>query len=441
MRRCSWAALVAALATLAASLVGSAPPGPDAALIAVAGELALEFPQNASVFVSDERPRLVVGSRPGVEWDARLRLAYRIWGMHGGDVDVFAEHPMAELFPVSSDEPAGERMYTEVYFSGPAGEYEARVVLSLVPAAEDEEDVDADGGSGEDMSMRVDVWSDTVRFSVAESGDTAAEVPHSAAPAGGGRAASGGEQRWGVYFDYPPTAVYDFGEEEPRVTFRVEGDFGEEHTANVYLDGRFVTQASTPKATICMSTIPFDDGVTYNVSVEIVEPQGHVSRTGSVLFTAAESRPNEIAVCIISPSNCVSHRDLDLPDPDSAPPPPARAHARQGEQDGACDKEEVRRSGSWPGGDKRCRGGAEGRGNGGGGRGPEYIGWQRVLNLHELPRRRAGEISKHASSNAPLHSMPDFSNFLRAEDGELILMDDFGPGCVYRIFMPVVRFI
>ena len=86
MRRCSWAALVAALATLAASLVGSAPPGPDAALIAVAGELALEFPQNASVFASDERPRLVVGSRPGVEWDARLRLAYRIWGMHGGDV-------------------------------------------------------------------------------------------------------------------------------------------------------------------------------------------------------------------------------------------------------------------------------------------------------------------------------------------------------------------
>ena len=48
-------------------------------------------------------------------------------------------------------------------------------------------------------------------------------------------------------------------------------------------------------------------------------------------------------------------------------------------------------------------------------------------------------MSKHASSNAPLHSMPDFSNFLRAEEGELVLMDDFGPGCVYRVFMPVVR--
>lgn len=30
------------------------------------------------------------------------------------------------------------------------------------------------------------------------------------------------------------------------------------------------------------------------------------------------------------------------------------------------------------------------------------------------------------------------SNFLRTEEGELVLMDDFGPGCVYRIFMPVV---
>jgi hypothetical protein len=30
------------------------------------------------------------------------------------------------------------------------------------------------------------------------------------------------------------------------------------------------------------------------VSVEVVEPQGHVLRTGSVIFTAAESRRNQI---------------------------------------------------------------------------------------------------------------------------------------------------
>jgi hypothetical protein len=48
------------------------------------------------------------------------------------------------------------------------------------------------------------------------------------------------------------------------------------------------------QATVCMSTIPFDDGVTYNVSVEVVEPQGHVLRTASVIFTAAESRRDQI---------------------------------------------------------------------------------------------------------------------------------------------------
>jgi hypothetical protein len=48
------------------------------------------------------------------------------------------------------------------------------------------------------------------------------------------------------------------------------------------------------QATVCMSTIPFDDGVTYNVSVEVVEPQGHVLRAASVFFTAAESRCDSI---------------------------------------------------------------------------------------------------------------------------------------------------
>jgi hypothetical protein len=37
-----------------------------------------------------------------------------------------------------------------------------------------------------------------------------------------------------------------------------------------------------------------------------------------------------------------------------------------------------------------------------------------------------------------LDGIPDFSNFVREEGGELIILDDFGPGCIYRIFMPVV---
>jgi len=41
----------------------------------------------------------------------------------------------------------------------------------------------------------------------------------------------------------------------------------------------------------------------------------------------------------------------------------------------------------------------EGKGEGEG----DYVGWKRVLALHEMPRFRAGELSKHASSNAPLH--------------------------------------
>jgi hypothetical protein len=235
---------VAEVAVLAACLVCAS---------AVPGELAIELPQNATIFASDERPRLLMSGRAGVEWHANFRLAYRIQGVTAGAY-VFEEHSMAELFPATQDEPADERIYTEVYFAVPAGEYEARVVLSQLPAdACQDYYVHGHNSSApcDAEAPRVDVWSDIVRFSVADGNDRAAAEPPVTA-AGGGHDASGREH-WGhggVYFDYPPTAVHDFGDEEPRVTFRVEGDFGDEHVANVYLNGRFMTQAATPKASI-----------------------------------------------------------------------------------------------------------------------------------------------------------------------------------------------
>jgi hypothetical protein len=239
--------ILRAVAVLAASLVCAS---------AVPGELAIELPQNATIFASDERPRLLMSGRAGVEWHADFQLAYRIQGLNAGAY-VFDEHSMSALFPVTQDEPADERIYTEVYFAVPAGEYEARVVLSQLPA-DACQDYYAHGHDGsipcDAEAARVDLWSDIVRFSVADGKDRAAAVPPGTATGAGHEASGvpGREQRGhgGVYFDYPPTAVHDFGDEEPRVTFRVEGDFGDEHVANVYLNGRYMTQASTPKASI-----------------------------------------------------------------------------------------------------------------------------------------------------------------------------------------------
>jgi len=246
--------ILRAVAVLAASVVCAA---------AVPGELAIELPQNATIFASDERPRLLMSGRAGVEWHADFQLVYRIQGVNS-EAYVFDEHSMAALFPVTQDEPADERIYAEVYFAVPAGEYEALVVLSQLPA-DACQDYYAHGHDGstpcDAEAVRVDLWSDIVRFSVADGKDRSAVVPPGTVvvppgtATGGGNEASGVPGRehrghGGVYFDYPPTAVHDFGDEEPHVTFRVEGDFGDEHVANVYLNGRYMTQASTPKASI-----------------------------------------------------------------------------------------------------------------------------------------------------------------------------------------------
>jgi hypothetical protein len=55
-----------------------------------------------------------------------------------------------------------------------------------------------------------------------------------------------------------------------------------------------------------------------------------------------------------------------------------------------------------------------------------------------LPERRRGVTRAHASSNAWTERLPDFGHFLREDGGELVMLDAFGPGCVFRMFFPVV---
>lgn len=59
-----------------------------------------------------------------------------------------------------------------------------------------------------------------------------------------------------------------------------------------------------------------------------------------------------------------------------------------------------------------------------------------LREVHSMAKRRRHESSEYATSSGGTDSIPDFSHFLRAEGGELVIMDDFGPGCVYRIFVP-----
>jgi hypothetical protein len=66
-------------------------------------------------------------------------------------------------------------------------------------------------------------------------------------------------------------------------------------------------------------------------------------------------------------------------------------------------------------------------------------GLSAVRELHSLARRRRHEVSEGATSTGGADSEPDFSHFLRAEGGELVLLDDLGPGCVYRILVPSIH--
>ena len=66
-------------------------------------------------------------------------------------------------------------------------------------------------------------------------------------------------------------------------------------------------------------------------------------------------------------------------------------------------------------------------------------GLSAVRELHSLARRRRHEFSWGATSTGGADWEPDFSHFLRAEGGELVLLDDFGPGCVYRILVPCIH--
>jgi len=303
---------------------------------------------------------------------------------------------MHEVFPGRADDADAERAYAEVVFDLlPAGAYHVRVVVSY--------GADGNHAAGEE---REQVWREDVFFSV-----EASEAAMLDDAGGGATAASTDAPRddgSGIGFDFPPNMHHFKEGESVHVTFRIDRDFGDESSAHIYLGGVFVASSATPKGTVVMDNIPFDDDVVYNVTLAIMEGGQATARAASILFTSAEKKPQDISVCMFDPANCVSRHDF-APAPPPGPGPPQEARRGQGDV-----------------------------GAGGAATGRDQVGWGRVLALHELPRMRAGQVSKHASSNAPLHSMPDFSNFLRAEAGELVLMDDFGPGCVYRIFMPVV---
>lgn len=324
---------------------------------------------------------------------------------------------MHEVFPAHGNGADVERAYAEVIFSMlPVGRYLARMVVSR--------NVASPSGQNEEVAGRVPVWSDSVIFSV-EALETSARNARPTDDAGvrdGPEAHQGDDDDGkshqddssGIFFDFPPNMHHFENGQSPHVTFRIDRGFEPGDAAHIYLNDQFVAASSTPKGSVNMDNIPFDHGHVYNVTVSVsvsgMGAHGSPSRSRSVFFTSDDRHPQDILVCMYDPVNCVSRHDLALP-------PPQQPWSASAPEELHGPSNAFRERGEPP---------------------PVEIGWKRLVALHELPRMHAGQLSKHASSNAPLHSMPDFSNFLRAEDGELVLMDDFGPGCVFRIFMPVV---
>ena len=414
-------------------------------------ELAIEQPHNGSAFEDAGSAVMMIACSANVAWPMSFVLAYRLQSLpeDGGVATVVdAEHPMAELFPWQADVEASVRTYAEISWPAdlPASIYRVRVTLSRAQPAT--EPAGSNGAQGE----RIDLWSDSVSFSLLPE-DT--EPPSAALPvaqAGPSPPApscspqvSGqlpADAAYGVFFDFPPSMHHFEPPNDPHVSYRVEGDWGDDHAAHIYLAGvwngafacRAVASSSTPKGTLVMSTIAFETDQIYNVTVTVREPSGAFSRAASVLFTAAATSPQHAAVCLVEPHACVSRRDLDLPPPSSAP--------AGGDEDSQSQEDTGGQGGSascsTP--DEDGESGGEHVGNGSGCHriGQENAGWNVLLRPERIAQQRPGVVSKHASSAAPVHSQPDFSQFLRAEDGELVLLDDFGPGCGYRIFMPVV---
>lgn len=120
--------------------------------------------------------------------------------------------------------------------------------------------------------------------------------------------------------------------------------------------------------------------------------------SGSVHFSVI--RQKESLLCREKPSACTSYHDLvrfDIPH-------------------GMSWKDRV---GTW----------TEGR---------AAAGLQGFTDIHKLPRRRIHEPTMSQSSNGHKDSFPDFSNFVRCEGEEVVLMDEMGPGCITRLFLPLV---
>jgi hypothetical protein len=329
---------------------------------------------------------------------------------------------MAVLFQAAYQSAGDDRLVAEIMFNVlPAGPYVLHVVLQLAVT------------EGELVELR----NHTIPFVVQDSASevTSQEEGMAAAQQEAQERTRRQKQQdaathWGIVIEFPPSDMHHF-ESDPHVTWRVEGDFSEEHTTDVYLNGVLVSTAGTPKATLVMDTVPFEEGIVYNLTLRVVEPvtqtQGRMHvlapRVASVLFTSVLWRPNEMQVCLVDSSTCVSFRDLDpgahdldlepvlgAPGYTEGPMNPWIRRGREGLW-GRGEGGELQGAGGGGGRDgnrydqgKGERAGKEGGGVGEGGvgsrQGSEYVGWERLLALETLPKQRLGQLTKHASSNA-----------------------------------------
>ncbi|KAJ1476635.1 hypothetical protein T484DRAFT_1907546, partial [Baffinella frigidus] len=223
----------------------------------------------------------------------------------------------------------------------------------------------------------------------------------------------------------------------PQVDYSIDGletlPEGQGWWAHVEINNEKVAEMWDPEGTIVLNAVWFMRGVEHHVSIHLfagthVEAAALPVASRTVRFTAEASDDAPRLSCVTSPENCVSADDLAL-EPllaartlEPLHPPSSPRGAAEGAEggDSAADSETPVRGEGWG------QSAALGR---------EMLG--ALVDVAGLPKRRRGVTRLHASSNAWTERLPDFGHFLRAENGELVMMDSFGPGCIFRMFFPV----
>ena len=197
-----------------------------------------------------------------------------------------------------------------------------------------------------------------------------------------------------VFFDFPPNLHVFEEEEDVWVGYRIE-DLAGDISGRVLLNGQHVIDIWNGQGSISMNAVELERGVVYNFTIVIVNERAEHTTAASLLFMA--NKENKITKpCFQDPTQCVMVDDLEVEEEEGL----GEDGAREGEAD--------------------------------------FFGLDLLLNLHLMPLRRRRSISMHQSSDSGLPRMPDFSHFLRAEHRELVLFDDFGPGLISRIFIPLL---